>query len=112
MCFARLCSYHAINKHSAISSAGIWCALHACVVFARLHLVCFTRPYCPNSIAIWPQALSIKWDAYDAVSQSMRDGLSVPCRAIKTNGDGACALHATYGVPTADKELAAPAKTC
>ena len=60
-------------------------------------------------VSLWPTRYRIAWDTDDPVPGPIRRQLSGSVQAARTCADGACAIHATWGVAAAGGMLQAAA---
>ena len=52
-----------------------------------------------------PGIFTIQWTLDEDIPAHTRASLPLQWRELKTNGDGACALHAVFGSPNEKQEL-------
>ena len=71
-----------------------------------------TRPYVVRSsdlkegtLTLMPGIYNVVLQREDVLPDSLKPHLSGQVCSAKTNGDGACAMHAVFGIPSASSEL-------
>ena len=70
------------------------------------------RPYVVRStdlkdgtLLLMPGNCSVKWEECDNAPQELQRHMAGQVCAVKTNGDGACAMHSIFGKPAVWSEL-------
>jgi hypothetical protein len=58
-----------------------------------------------NVFKVDPSSLRMQWDPVDVVPEELGTICLEPVHAVSTFGDGACAVHAVFGTPTASGGL-------
>ena len=58
-----------------------------------------------NKLNISAEHLRIVWSPEDDVPEPIKNALREAMRALQTNGNGACSIHAVFGRPSVQREL-------
>ena len=61
-----------------------------------------------GSIVIHPQLFAMAMEAESDLPADVLATMSKPMCAVRTKGDGACAIHSIFGTPGSNQELLAP----